>query len=75
MAALKRGGRLFQGKGNTSYQTNFKTLFLSFSTMKMKLKTSKPKKKKKKKGKQKKINNSFIVWLFVKPYHMNSYEF
>ena len=41
--------------------------------MKMKLKTSKPKKKKK--GKHQDINNSFIVWLFVKPYHMNSYEF
>ena len=42
---------------------------------KLKKKPPNKKKKKKKKGKHQNINNSFIVWLFVKPYHMNSYEF
>ena len=67
---FKRGRRLFQSKGNTS---NFKFLFLSFSTMKIKHKTSKPKRKKK--WKHQNIHNSFIVWVFVKPYYINSYQF
>ena len=34
---------------------------------------TKQKKKKKRKRKHQNINNSFIVWVFVKPYHMNSW--
>ena len=44
-------------------------------TQNLETKQKQTKKNKKQKKNQKNINNSFIVWVLVKPYDMNSYEF
>ena len=70
---LKEGDAYFKVKEIHHIKQTSKLCFCPFQQWKW---NSKPRnQKKKKKGKHQNINNSFIAWLFVKPYHMNSYEF
>ena len=69
---LKEGDAYFKVKEIHHIKQTSKIVFVLFNNEN---ETQNLETKKKKKGKHQNINNSFIAWLFVKPYHMNSYEF